>query len=112
MAFAGLYGDLPSAKDQPSDDADKEKKKEGWAGSGLFAPTNLGGKRQGEGSGRRLHLQPASGGPVPASPLAAPAHLAALRCCSSLQLPWHLRRCCERLPVAAGAEEGVRGRHQ
>ncbi|KAL4855786.1 DNA-damage-repair/toleration protein [Chlorella vulgaris] len=46
MAFAGLYGDLPSAKDQPSDDADKEKKKEGWAGSGLFAPTNLGGKRQ------------------------------------------------------------------
>jgi hypothetical protein len=48
MAFAGLYGDLPSAKDQEKDDADKEKKKEGWAGSGLFAPVNLAAKRAGE----------------------------------------------------------------
>lgn len=81
MAFAGLYGDLPSAKDQPSDDADKEKKKEGWAGSGLFAPTNLGGKRQGEGSGRRLHLQPASGGPSP--PRRLPPQLTSLHCAAA-----------------------------
>lgn len=47
MAFAGLYGDLPSAKDQ-ADAAEKKEKKEGWAGSGLFAPANLAAKRQGE----------------------------------------------------------------
>ena len=45
MAFAGLYGGLPSAKDDKDDAA--SNKKEGWSASGLFAP-NLAAKRQGE----------------------------------------------------------------
>ena len=49
MAAFGLYGNLPSAKDE---EAGKEgaAKKEGWSGGALFAP-NLAAKRQSECSG-------------------------------------------------------------
>lgn len=47
--MSGLYGGLPSARDA-SEEAAKTEKKEGWAGSGLFAPAALAAKRAGEGS--------------------------------------------------------------
>lgn len=45
--MSGLYGGLPSAREASEEDA-KAEKKEGWAGSGLFAPANLAAKRAGE----------------------------------------------------------------
>lgn len=39
-----MYGGLPSAREASEEDA-KAEKKEGWAGSGLFAPANLAAKR-------------------------------------------------------------------
>ncbi|KAL4427659.1 hypothetical protein ABPG75_001748 [Micractinium tetrahymenae] len=42
--MSGLYGGLPSARDA-SEEAAKAEKKEGWAGSGLFAPATLAAKR-------------------------------------------------------------------
>lgn len=55
MAFAGLYGNLPSAKDEQKggEEAAAPPKKEGWAGSSAFLPANLAAKRQqGELEGR------------------------------------------------------------
>lgn len=46
MAAFGLYGNLPSAKDEEAS-KDGVAKKEGWSGSALFAP-NLAAKRQSE----------------------------------------------------------------
>ena len=55
MAFTGLYGDLPSAKDQKAADDAAAAKKEGWAGSGLFAPSNLAAKRQSKHNRGTVH---------------------------------------------------------
>ncbi|KAL4444662.1 hypothetical protein ABPG77_002479 [Micractinium sp. CCAP 211/92] len=42
--MSGLYGGLPSARDG-SEEAAKAERKDGWVGSGLFAPTTLAAKR-------------------------------------------------------------------
>ena len=44
----GLYDALPSAKDEQRGEGEALAKKEGWVGTGLFAPANLAAKRAGE----------------------------------------------------------------
>lgn len=52
MAFAGLYGNLPSAKDEQGKGGEEAAaagaaKKEAWVGSAAgFLPANLAAKRQ------------------------------------------------------------------
>lgn len=52
--MSGLYGGLPSARDD-SEEAAKAERKDGWVGSGLFAPTTLAAKRAGEGIRQHGH---------------------------------------------------------
>ena len=46
----GLYDALPSAKDEQRGNGEAAGKKEGWVGTGLFAPANLAAKRAGKNS--------------------------------------------------------------
>ena len=50
----GLYGDLPTAKDEKAGAEENKEtpRKEGWAGSGLMAPATLSAKRKSERDGR------------------------------------------------------------
>ena len=52
----GLYDALPSAKDEQRGDGEAAGKKEGWVGTGLFAPANLAAKRAGKNSWLLEHV--------------------------------------------------------